>query len=111
MPLTETQMPRRDGAGQRAGLKISVSSVTVAYNAVHLLPRQIERLLGQSRPLQEIIVVDNASSDGTGALLAKRYPQVRVIPMAENFGAGGALAAGLAYAALGEAPRLGLDVG
>jgi rhamnopyranosyl-N-acetylglucosaminyl-diphospho-decaprenol beta-1,3/1,4-galactofuranosyltransferase len=100
MPLTETQMPRRDGAGQRAGLKISVSSVTVAYNAVHLLPRQIERLLGQSRPLQEIIVVDNASSDGTGALLAKRYPQVRVIPMAENFGAGGALAAGLAYAAL-----------
>src|SRR5271156_3571862 len=78
----------------------SVASVTVSYNAAHLLPRQIEGLLAQSRPLQEIIVLDNASSDGTGALLAKRYPQVRVVSLAENAGAGGALAAGLAYAAL-----------
>ena len=79
---------------------ISVASVTTAYNAAHLLPRQLEALLGQSRPLEEIVVVDNASSDGTRQLLAERYPQVTVLSMTQNLGAAGAWAAGLAYAAL-----------
>lgn len=78
----------------------SVASVTVAYNAVKLLPRQIEALLRQTHPLREIVVVDNASVDGTGAMLAERYPQVTVLRMAENLGAAGAWAAGLSYAAL-----------
>jgi len=49
----------------------SVGSVTLAYNAVHVLPGQIDALLQQTHSLQEIIVVDNASTDGTGAMLAK----------------------------------------
>lgn len=81
-------------------MTITVASVTVARNAVRLLPRQIEALLCQTMPLQEIIVVDNASTDGTGALLADRYPQVTVLRMSENLGAAGAWAAGLSYAAL-----------
>jgi GT2 family glycosyltransferase len=60
----------------------------------------MEALLRQTRPLQEIVVVDNASSDGTRALLAERYPQVKVLPMSENLGVGGAVGAGLTYAAL-----------
>ena len=72
----------------------------MAYNAVKVLPRQIDALLRQTRPLQEIIVVDNASTDGTGAALAERYPQVTVLRMPENLGAAGAWAAGLSYAAL-----------
>ena len=83
-------------------MSLSVGSVTMSYNSAHVLPRQIEALLRQTRPLQEIIVVDNASSDGTAELLAERFPQVKVLPMSENLGAGGALAAGLAYAALGK---------
>jgi GT2 family glycosyltransferase len=79
---------------------LSVASVTVAYKGAEVLPRQIEALLAQSRPLQEIVVVDNASSDGTSTLLAKRYPQVTVLRLTENVGVGGGLAAGLAYAAL-----------
>lgn len=78
----------------------SVASVTVAYNAVKVLPRQMEALLRQTRPLQEIVVVDNASTDGTSSALAKLYPQVTVLRMTENLGAGGALAAGMEYAAL-----------
>jgi GT2 family glycosyltransferase len=78
----------------------SIASVTSAYNAAHVLPRQMDALLHQSRALQEIIVVDNASSDGTLALLAERYPQVTVLRMAENVGAAGAWSAGLEYAAL-----------
>jgi len=78
----------------------SVASVTIAYNAAKLLPRQIEALLQQTRPLQEIVVVDNASTDGTAGLLAERYPQVTVRRMSENLGQAGGWSAGLSYAAL-----------
>jgi GT2 family glycosyltransferase len=78
----------------------SVASVTTAYNSASDLARHLDALLGQKRPLEEIIVVDNASTDETGSLLAKRYPLVTVLRMPKNLGTGGALAAGLAYAAL-----------
>ncbi len=81
-------------------MNVSVASVTVAYNAARVLPRQMEALLRQTRSLQEIVVVDNASTDGTGQLLAERYPQVTVLRMSENVGAGGALEAGVGYSAL-----------
>jgi GT2 family glycosyltransferase len=78
----------------------SVASVTVGYNGANALARNIDALLQQKRPLQEIIVVDNASTDETSSLVAARYPQATVLRMPENVGSGGALAAGLAYAAL-----------
>lgn len=81
-------------------MKPSIASVTTAYNAEKYLPRQIDRLLNQSRSLQEIIVVDNRSSDGTLAMLAERFPQITVLPQSENLGAAGGWAAGLQYAAL-----------
>ena len=81
-------------------LNPTIASVTVAHNAARVLPRQIEALLWQTHPLQEIIVVDNASTDGTGGMLAVRYPQVTVLRMTENLGAAGAWAVGLSYAAL-----------
>ena len=78
----------------------SVASVTMAYNAAEMLPKQMDALLRQTRPLQEIIVVDNASTDGTRAMLTERYPQVTVLTMPENLGAAGAWVGGLSYAAL-----------
>lgn len=74
--------------------------MTVAHNEGHVLPRQVEALLRQTRPPDEIVAVDNASTDGTCELLAERYPQVTVLEMSENLGAAGAWAKGLAYAAL-----------
>ena len=78
----------------------SVASVTVAYNGALVLPRQLDALKRQTRPLQEIVVVDNGSADDTIALLAEHYPDVTVLRMPENVGIGGALAMGLVYAAL-----------
>ena len=66
----------------------SVASITTAYNAAAALRQHIDALLRQERPLQEIIVVDNASSDETRSLLAAQYPQVTVLRMTENLGAG-----------------------
>jgi GT2 family glycosyltransferase len=81
-------------------VSLSVATVTVAYNGANRLPRQMEALFRQSRRVDEIIVVDNASSDGTSALVVKRYPQVTLLRMSENLGIGAGLAAGLSYAAL-----------
>lgn len=41
-------------------------------------------------PTYEIIVVDNASSDGSTDMLAREYPSVQVIANAENRGFGAA---------------------
>ena len=48
--------------------------------------------LGRLRALPEkpkVIVVDNASSDGTPQTVRRRYPDVEVIPLDENLGGGG----------------------
>ena len=84
---------------QESRVGLSIATVTIAYNAVASLPRQMEVLLRQTRPLQEIIVVDNGSTDGTSVLLAERYPQVTVLKRREKLGAAGAWSAGLTYAA------------
>jgi rhamnosyltransferase len=81
-------------------MNFSIASVTVAYNNERTLPLQIEALFRQARPLQELVVVDNGSTDNTSAMLAERYPQVKILRLPENLGIGGALAAGLKYAAL-----------
>ena len=71
----------------------------MAYNHAGVLPRQIDSLLRQTRPLEEVVVVDNASTDCTRELLAERYPQVTVLAMPENLGIA-AVGAGMTYAAL-----------
>ncbi len=78
----------------------SVASVTVATNAVHLLPRQLDALKRQNRKIDEIVVVDNASSDGTNEVLRAKYPDVTVLSLPVNAGVGGGYAAGLAHTAI-----------
>lgn len=64
----------------------------MSWNGAHLLPACLDSLLAQTIASSlEVVVVDNASEDGTAALLAARYPQVRVVRSAVNTGfAGGA---------------------
>jgi GT2 family glycosyltransferase len=83
----------------------SVASVTVATNAAAILPRQLDALKQQNRKLDEIVVVDNASTDGTIEMLGVRYPEVTVLRLPENRGVGGGYAAGLEYTALAKKHR------
>lgn len=78
----------------------SIAAVTVAYNGVAVLQNHLAALEQQTRKLDEIIVVNNASTDRTMNLLATEYPAVTVLSLPENGGVGGGYAAGLAYAAL-----------
>jgi GT2 family glycosyltransferase len=76
----------------------SIASVTVAYNGAGVLREHLQSLKRQSRRLDEIIVVDNASTDNTVGILAREFPDVTVLRLPENSGIGGGLAAGLVYA-------------
>lgn len=76
----------------------SIASVTVAYNGAAVLRRHLDSLKQQSRQLDEIIVVDNASTDDTLHLLASEYPEVTVLQLPKNVGIGAGLAAGLTHA-------------
>jgi GT2 family glycosyltransferase len=76
----------------------SVAAVVVTYNRLDLLRRWLQDLRGQTRPVQEVIVVDNASEDGTEAVILEEYPWVTYVRMSENVGPGGAWAAGMVVA-------------
>lgn len=56
----------------------TISVIVCAYNEAAYLPACLHALLAQTRPADELIVVDNASTDGTAAL-ARAIPGVRVI--------------------------------
>jgi rhamnosyltransferase len=77
---------------------LSIASVTVAHNSERVLAKQLDALLRQRRALQEIVVVNNNSTDGTCGMLSTRYPEVTVLNLPTNIGVGGGYAAGIAYA-------------
>lgn len=53
-----------------------VCAVVVTYNRKQLLRRCLSALLAQSRTVDEILLIDNASSDGTNEMLAIEFPMV-----------------------------------
>jgi N-acetylglucosaminyl-diphospho-decaprenol L-rhamnosyltransferase len=65
-----------------------VSAIVVTWNMVDLLAGCLASLRdhGLSRDDMEIIVVDNGSVDGTVEMLAREWPEVRVIANAANLG-------------------------
>ncbi|MDF1513653.1 MAG: glycosyltransferase family 2 protein [Anaerolineae bacterium] len=72
----------------------TVSVIIPNWNGAHHLEECLASLLAQSHPHVEIIVVDNASTDGSLELLAQ-YPQVAALPLPRNLGFTGACNAGL----------------
>jgi GT2 family glycosyltransferase len=78
-----------------------LSVVIPNWNGAHYLPTCLNALRVQTYPTLEVIVVDNASQDGSCQLLAEQYPDVRLIALPENRGFTGACNAGI-QAAHGE---------
>jgi GT2 family glycosyltransferase len=65
------------------------------WNGAAHLPTCLDALRAQTCPDMEVLVADNASSDGSLELLARRYPEVRVLALGQNLGFTGACNAGL----------------
>ncbi|MGH6875841.1 MAG: glycosyltransferase family 2 protein, partial [Rhizomicrobium sp.] len=79
--------------------RASVSVVIPAYNAEDTLTRALESVLVQTWPAREIIVVDDASADGTPKI-AQSYENrgVTLLKCSKQRGAAGARNAGIASA-------------
>ncbi|MEO7202982.1 MAG: glycosyltransferase family 2 protein [Candidatus Tumulicola sp.] len=73
----------------------------VSYNRRDQVKDLLQSVLAGDKVPEELIVVDNASSDGTVEMLARDFPQVRVIANRENLMGSMAVNQGIA-AATGE---------
>jgi rhamnopyranosyl-N-acetylglucosaminyl-diphospho-decaprenol beta-1,3/1,4-galactofuranosyltransferase len=77
----------------------SVAAVVVTYNRKDLLRRSLDAVLAQTRPAKEIVVVDNASGDGTRDMLEREYgDRVSRIHMLHNVGSAGGFFTGMKWA-------------
>lgn len=75
---------------------IQVAAVVVTYNRIGLLRECLEAIRNQSSPVLRLIVVDNASNDGTGAFLQELdWPFLTVIRLSRNLGGAGGFAEGI----------------
>ena len=72
-----------------------ISAVVVAYNRRELLLEALAALAGQSRALDSIVVVDNASTDGSSEAAESAFPGVDIVRLARNTGGAGGFAVGI----------------
>lgn len=76
---------------------MKVTACIVSWNTAEHLPGALESLGAQTHHDLEVVVVDNASADGSAATAA-RYRDVRVVANAQNRGFAGAANQGIAIA-------------
>ncbi len=75
-----------------------VSIVIAAWNRRQDVLQTIQSIYAQDYPDFEIIVADNASTDGTSDAVSASFPDVRLVCLEENRGATGGRNAGIAIA-------------
>lgn len=73
----------------------SVTIIVVNYNGEAFIRECLESVFSQTRPPDQVLVVDNASTDEGRALVARLFPQARLVVLAENLGFGAACNRGL----------------
>ena len=74
---------------------LSVSAVIPTYNRARCLPRAIKSVIGQSPTVDEIIVVDDCSTDSTREVCAEFSEAVKYIRHSSNRGASAARNTGI----------------
>jgi rhamnopyranosyl-N-acetylglucosaminyl-diphospho-decaprenol beta-1,3/1,4-galactofuranosyltransferase len=89
--VNRTQIPGKAHSG--------LAAVVATFNRRALLAECLDALLSQTEPMDEIIVVDNASTDGTADMLSSAYSgRVTHVRNRENLGGAGAFSRGLRLA-------------
>jgi GT2 family glycosyltransferase len=76
-----------------------VFAVVLTYNRKDLLKRSLDAIYAQTRPCDRVIVIDNACTDGTEAMLLEAdYPGLQLYVLSHNIGASGGFNAGFRLA-------------
>lgn len=75
---------------------MSVCAVVVTFNRLELLRECLAALAAQEHPADLVLVVDNASTDGTVAAIRAEFPWADVLALDENLGGAGGFHRGLA---------------
>lgn len=75
-----------------------VVAVVVTYNRRELLLECLAAIAAQTHPVAEVIVVDNASTDGSVAAIRTHHPGVTLFELSTNLGGAGGFAFGVAAA-------------
>src|SRR5258708_37508271 len=79
-------------------VELKAAAVLVTYNRKELLVEALTALRAQTRPADTVIVVDNASTDGTADLVRERFAEVELLERTRNLGGAGGFAAGIGRA-------------
>ena len=78
---------------------MDVSIIIVSYNGRDFLRRCLASLYEHTRAVEyEVIVVDNASRDGTPGMVRDEFPQVRLFALPDNAGFAGGVNQGMTAA-------------
>lgn len=88
-PVPPPEAPAVAGSAPRAPLAAPepiVSILVVSYNTREMTLECLGSLAAQTTIPYELIVVDNASSDGSAEAIAEAFPGVRLIASRENHG-------------------------
>lgn len=78
--------------------RFRIAAVVVTYNRSAVLAGTLRAIQTQTRPVDRVYVVDNASRDGTTDLLRTAFGDATHIRLSENLGSAGGLARGIAIA-------------
>lgn len=57
----------------------TITAVVAAYNAESWIGEALEAILGQTRPAEEVVVVDDGSTDGTARVLERFGDAIRIV--------------------------------
>jgi GT2 family glycosyltransferase len=66
-----------------------ITVVVLNWNGMKVIERCLDSLKAQTYTPLEIIVVDNASTDGSGDWISRRFPDLKLIVNEKNLGFGG----------------------
>ena len=86
-----------------AGGRESVCAVVVTRNRVRLLEECLAAVEGQTRAPDHVLVVDNASTDGTPGFVSHQHPDAEMIRLDRNEGGAGGFHEGMRRAHTGGA--------
>lgn len=75
-----------------------VCAVIVAFNRCAMLRSCLEHLGAQTRPLDHILVVNNASTDNTAHMVKAEFPDATLLDLPDNGGGAGGFYEGMKWA-------------